>query len=123
MLEVQLIGNLGQDPEMRYTPEGEGITSFSVACSQGKDKEGNDRPPTWVRVDAWGKLAELTNEYLGKGSQVFIRGRLRVDEWTDKSGEKRFSIKVTADQVQFLGGRSGENSSSNPEAVGADAHG
>jgi single-strand DNA-binding protein len=74
-------------------------------------------------VDAWRTLAELTNEYLGKGSQVFIRGRLRVEEWADQSGDKRFSIKVTADQVQFLGGRSGEHNSSNQEAVGADVQG
>ena len=113
-----MIGNLGQDPEMRYTPEGESVTSFSVACSQGKDKDGNERPPTWVRVDAWRRLAELTSQYLAKGSQVFVRGRLRVEEWTDRDGEKRFSIKVTADQVQFLGG--GREASEQTPAPGAE---
>lgn len=105
MLKAELIGNLGQAPEMRYTPEGQGITSFSVATNSGRDK-----PAVWVRVSCWGKLAELANEYLDKGSKVFIRGRLSVHEFEDRQGDKRYSIEVTADELQFLSGGKGEES-------------
>ena len=96
MLEVQLIGNLGQEPEMRYTQEGESVTSFSVACDTGKDKT------TWVKVSCWQKLAELANEHLAKGKKVFVRGRVRVSDYTDREGEKRYSLDVTADVLRFL---------------------
>lgn len=96
-MEVQLIGNLGQDPEMRYTPDGDPVTSFSVACDTGKDK-----PATWVRVSCWRQLAELANEHLGKGKKVFVRGRVRVSDYTDRDGEKRYSLDVTADVLRFL---------------------
>ena len=96
MLEVQLIGNLGQDPEMRYTQEGESVTSFSVACDTGKDKT------TWVKVSCWAKLAELANEHLAKGKKVFVRGRVRVSDYTDREGEKRYSLDVSADLLRFL---------------------
>jgi len=97
MLELQLIGNLGQDPEMRYTPGADSVTSFSVACDVGKDK-----PAMWVRVTCWQKLAELANEHLAKGKKVFVRGRVRVSDYTDREGEKRYSLEVTADVLRFL---------------------
>ena len=105
MLKAELIGNLGQDPEMRITPDGQNVTSFGVACNQGKDREGNEREPIWVRVSCWGKLAEITNEYLNKGSGVFVRGRIRVSEYADRTThEKRYSLEVTADELNFIGG-------------------
>lgn len=97
MLEVQLIGNLGSDPEMRYTPDAEAVTSFSVACDVARDK-----PATWVRVTCWQKLAELANEHLAKGKKVFVRGRVRVSDYVDREGEKRYSLEVMADVLRFL---------------------
>ena len=96
MLEVQAIGNLGSDPEMRYTPDGDAVTSFSLACDTGKDKT------TWVRVSCWRQLAELANEHLAKGKKVFVRGRVRVSDYTDRDGERRYSLDVTADVLRFL---------------------
>ena len=78
MLKAELIGNLGQDPEMRITPDGQNVTSFSVACNQGKDREGNERESVCVRVSCWGRLSEIANEYLSKGSGVFVRGRIHI---------------------------------------------
>ena len=85
MLELELIGHLGQDPEMRYTPGGDSVTSFSVACLVGRDKT------QWVRASCWGKLAELANEHLAKGKQVFIRGRPRINEYVDREGLRLIS--------------------------------
>ena len=96
MLEVQAIGNLGSDPEMRYTPNGDPVTSFSLACDTGKDKT------TWVKVSCWRQLADLANEHLAKGKKVFVRGRVRVSDYTDREGEKRYSLDVTADVLKFL---------------------
>ena len=109
MLEIQAIGNLGQDPEMRYTPDGDPVTSFSVACDTGKDKT------TWVKVSCWRQLALLANEHLAKGKKVFIRGRVRVSDYTDREGEKRYSLEVTADVLRFL--------SPAPQREGDDADG
>ena len=82
---------------MRYTPDGDPVTSFSVACDTGKVK-----PPTWVRVSCWRQLAELANEHLGKGKKGFVRGRVRISDYTDRDGEKRYSLDVTADVLRFL---------------------
>jgi len=96
------IGRLGKDPETRYMPNGDAVVSFSIAVGwKTKDKEGAE----WVNITAFGKLAEICNKYLMKGSQVFIQGRMKTDEY-EKDGIKRYSTKIVADRMQMLGGKS-----------------
>ena len=107
--KVFLIGNLTRDPELRVTPKGTSIAAFGIAINrQTKDDAGNTRDETtFVDVEAWGKQAELVAKYLGKGSPCMIEGRLKLDEWTDKtSGAKRSRLKVVLENVQFLGRKS-----------------
>jgi len=107
--KVILVGNLGADPETRYTPSGTAITSIRVATSESwKDKQtGEQQERTeWHRVEFFARLAEIAGEYLKKGSQVYIEGKLRTDEY-EKDGIKRWSTKIIADEMQMLGGRSG----------------
>jgi len=115
MDKLTIIGNLGQDPEMRYTPSGKAVTNFSVASNRswtGQDGEKHEQT-VWYRISAWNRLAEICNEFLGKGRQVYIEGELRPDEtgnpriWEGNDGTPRASFEVTARQVQFLGGRNG----------------
>ena len=108
MNKLILIGNVGRDPEMKYTPNGQAVTSFSVASNHKyKTSSGEQREEVeWFNCQAWGKLAEITNEHLHKGSQVYIEGRLKSRTYQTQGGETRFSNDVTISQVQFLGGRS-----------------
>jgi single-strand DNA-binding protein len=106
--KVIIVGNLGKDPEMRYTPSGSPVTSFPVAVSRNwKTPDGESREETeWFNVECWNKLAEIANQYLAKGRQVFIEGRLRTDSWDDKNtGEKKYRTKVHAYEMQMLGQR------------------
>lgn len=97
----QFIGRLGKDPELRALPSGESVVNFSIAVGwKTKDKEGTE----WVSVNAFGKLAEICSQYLRKGSQVFVQGRLRTDKYT-KDGVERFSTKIIADKMQMLSGK------------------
>lgn len=110
-----IIGNLGSNPEMRYTPNGKPVTSFSVAVNR---KWGGDNPgeeTTWFRVTCWGKLAEVTNQYLEKGRQVMVvADRIEASAYTDKkTGEPKASLEITAREVKFLGGR-GESDGDEP---------
>ena len=100
---VQLIGRLGKDPEGKFTPTGKKVTHFSVAVSnRWKSKDGETREYTeWVNVEAWGRLGELCQEYLKKGSLIFVEGRLKTDRYEDK-GESRYYTKVVALSLQFL---------------------
>ena len=100
--KVMLIGNVGQDPEMRFTPTGKPTTSFSVAVNS---KYGEKETTEWVSVVTWGKTAEACNQYLGKGQQVFIEGRLQTRTWDDKDGVKHYKTEVIANQVLFLSQR------------------
>ena len=107
--KVILVGNLGADPETRYTPSGTAITSIRIATSESwKDKQtGEQQERTeWHRIDFFGRLAEIAGEYLKKGRQVYVEGRLRTDEY-EKDGVKRYSTKIMADEMQMLGGREG----------------
>jgi len=107
--KVILVGNLGADPETRYTPSGMAITSIRVATSESwKDKQtGEQQERTeWHRVDFFGRLAEIAGEYLKKGRQVYVEGKLRTEEY-EKEGVKRWSTKIIADEMQMLGGREG----------------
>ncbi len=108
--KVFLVGNLGRDPEVRSTPSGQPVASFSVATSRRwKDRDGNRQEQTeWHNVVVWGKQAEIAGQYLTKGKQVFIEGRLQTRSWDDKnSGEKRYKTEVICDNFQMLGGRQG----------------
>ncbi len=107
--KVILVGTLGGDPETRYTPSGTAITSIRLATSESwKDKQtGEAQERTeWHRVDFFGRLAEIAGEYLKKGRQVYIEGKLRTDEY-EKDGVKRWSTKIIADEMQMLGGKEG----------------
>jgi single-strand DNA-binding protein len=99
------IGNLTDDPEMRYTENGTAVTSFSIAINNGKDKSGEDRPPTYIDVQAWEKLAENCAEYLRKGKKVAVSGPITVDKWTDQEGTKRQKYRIRAMNVEFLSPR------------------
>jgi single-strand DNA-binding protein len=100
---VQLIGYLGRDPESKYTPTGKRVTDFPIAITnRWKDESGEPREHTeWVNIEAWGRLAETCHEYLGKGSLVYIEGRMKTDRYEDE-GEHRYYTKVVARTVQFL---------------------
>lgn len=107
--KVILIGNLGRDPETRYMPEGAAITNISVATTEvWKDKNGEKQEKTeWHRVAFFGKLAEIAGEYLKKGSQVYVEGRLQTRKWQDKEGNDKYSTEIVADRMQMLGSRQG----------------
>ncbi len=107
--KVQIIGNLGRDPEMRFTPNGRSVANFNVACNRRYTTgDGEQRDDTeWVRVVCWERLAELAGQYLSKGSQVYVEGRLQTREWEDRDGNRRWTTEVIAREIQFLGGRGG----------------
>jgi single-strand DNA-binding protein len=105
--KVILVGNLGSDPEMRYTPNGKAVTSFNVATNRryttsgGESREETD----WFRVSVWGKQAEQCNQFLSKGKQVYVEGRLHARTWEGQDGQARTSLEVNAERVLFLGRR------------------
>jgi single-strand DNA-binding protein len=107
--KVILVGNLGRDPETRYMPDGGAITNISIATtSTWKDKSGEKQEATeWHRVAFFGKLAEIAGEYLKKGSQVYVEGKLRTRKWQDKDGQDKYTTEVIADAMQMLGSRGG----------------
>ena len=106
---VQLIGRLGKDPESKFTPTGKKVAHFSLAVSnRWKDKSGETKESTeWVNIEAWGRLGEVCQEYLKKGSLVFLEGRLQTDKYEDK-GETKYYTKVVAQTLQFLDKRPAE---------------
>jgi single-strand DNA-binding protein len=98
----EFIGRLGRDPEVRFTASGEAIANFSIACGwKSKEKESVE----WIRIVAFGKLAGICGDYLRKGSQVYISGRMTTRKWQNKDGVEQFSTEVVADQMQMLGGK------------------
>jgi len=105
--KILLIGHLGRDPEIRYTPDGAPVATFSLATSENwTDKSGSRQERTeWHNIVAWTRLAELSKKYLVKGRQVYIEGRLRSREWTDRDGNKRRTTEVIASQMVLLGSR------------------
>ena len=108
--KVILVGNLGNDPETRYSQSGSAITTISVATSESwKDKNGEQQERTeWHRVKFFGRLAEIAGEYLKKGRQVYIEGSLRTEKYTDKNGVEKYSTDIIANEMQMLGGMPGE---------------
>jgi single-strand DNA-binding protein len=108
--KVILVGNLGRDPETRYMPDGAAITNVSIATSfQWTDKASGEKKEEteWHRVVFRGRLAEIAGEYLKKGSQVYVEGRLRTRKWQDKEGQDRYTTEIMADAMQMLGARGG----------------
>lgn len=114
--KVIILGRLGQDPELKYTPGGTAVCNFTIATSESyTDKQNQKHEKTeWHRVVVWGKLAELCNQYLAKGRQAFIEGSLQTRSWDDKSGGKRYTTEIVAATVQFIGGQ--PNSSARDES-------
>jgi single-strand DNA-binding protein len=114
--KVMIIGNLGRDPEMRYTPSGRPVTSFSVATTRSwTSGDGDRREETeWFNVVAWGNLAEICKQYLHKGQPVYVEGRLQTRGWEDPEGKKHFRTELVANEVIILGERRGEPSEEGP---------
>lgn len=107
--KVILVGNLGSDPQVRYTPSGQAVANFNIATSERfNNKAGEKEERTeWHRIVAWGKLAEICQQYLKKGKQVYIEGRLQTRQWEDQQGQKRQTTEIVAQTMQMLG-RAGE---------------
>jgi single-strand DNA-binding protein len=124
--KVIIVGNLGQDPETRYMPSGKAVTNLRIATSESwKDKQtGEQREQTeWHSVVMYDRLAEIAAEYLRKGSQVYVEGKLRTRKWQDKEGRDRYSTEVIANEMQMLGSRgggAGTESRSEPRAAAAE---
>ena len=105
-----IVGNLGRDPEVRYTANGNAIANITVATTESwKDKQSGERQEKteWHRVVFFGRLAEIAGEYLKKGAQVYIEGRLQTRKWEDKSGQERYTTEIVAGEMQMLGSRGG----------------
>lgn len=107
--KVILVGRLGQNPEVKYTPSGQAVANFSVATNENwTDKSGQKQERTeWHRIVVWGKLAELCSQYLSKGRQCYLEGRLQTRQWQDKDGQTKYTTEIQAQTVQFLGGERG----------------
>ncbi|MEO8630361.1 MAG: single-stranded DNA-binding protein [Betaproteobacteria bacterium] len=118
--KVILIGNLGRDPEIRYMPSGDAVATLNLATTEKwKDKSGDPQEQTeWHRVAFFGRQAEICGEYLKKGSQIYVEGRLQTRKWTDKDGNERFTTEVRGDRMQMLGGRGTGGPSSEPMSRG-----
>src|SRR5687767_12694637 len=112
MAKAQIIGNVGREPEQRYTQQGTQIATFSVAVNnRRRNPDGSFSEETeWYRVTAFGRLADVCLQYVQKGSQVFVDGRLRMDRWTGQDGQPRYTLDVVASDVQFIGARQREGS-------------
>ena len=122
--KVIAIGNLGKDPETRYLPSGAAVCNFSMAVSESwKDKQTGElkERTEWFNIEVWGNTAEACQKYLTKGSQCYVEGKLQTDKWQDKDGQDRWTTKVRADQVQFLGSKGDGNRP--PAAAPAQAGG
>ncbi len=105
--KVIVVGNLGRDPELRYTPQGVAVCSFSMATNEKRrDKSGESQDvTTWFKITLWREKAETAAKYLTKGSTVYIEGRLRIEEWTDRDNNNRYTLDVQATDMQFIGSR------------------
>jgi single-strand DNA-binding protein len=124
--KVILIGRLGSDPEVRYTPSGVAVANFNIATSEEwKDKDSGEKKERteWHRVVAWRRLGEICGEYLSKGKQVYVEGRLQTRDWEDKDGNKRYTTEIVASDVQFLGARDSSESARPRGSSSADYQG
>jgi single-strand DNA-binding protein len=116
--KVMLIGHLGRDPEMRYTPSGRPVTSFSIATNRTWNTSDGERhtDTDWFNIVSWGNLAEICNQHLKKGQQVYIEGRLQTRRWDDKEGNKHTTTEVVASEMLILGERKGTPSDQSEDA-------
>jgi len=118
MNKTMIIGNLGQDPEVRYTQDGVAVATMSIATTERwKDKDGNKQEHTeWHRVVAWRKLGEICGDYLHKGDKVYIEGKLQTRKWQDQNGNDRYTTEIIARELEMLGGRqeNADNADSTP---------
>lgn len=125
--KVILVGNLGRDPEVRYSPSGQAVANVTIATSESwKDKNSGEKQERteWHRIVFFGRLAEIAGEYLKKGAQIYVEGRLQTRKWQDKDGNDRYTTEIVASEMQMLGSRSGAgmpSESTSPPAP-ADAH-
>jgi single-strand DNA-binding protein len=112
--KIIIVGNLGRDPELRYTPQGTAVADFSLAVNiRQRDSLGEYQDLTqWYKVTCWGQMGENAAKYLVKGRQVYIDGRLVVEDWTDRDGNPRYTLAVTANDMQFIGDRNGDDGGS-----------
>ena len=117
--KAMIIGNLGRDPEMRYTPNGQAVTQFTVAVNRNyKDASGEWKEETeWFRVVAWAALAERTAEYLRKGYKVYVEGRLQTRSWEDKDGQKRYTTELVANTITSLQPRNRDDAAGEPSGA------
>ncbi|MFQ5513309.1 MAG: single-stranded DNA-binding protein [Myxococcota bacterium] len=123
--KVMLIGNLGRDPELRYTQNGQAVANFTLATNEtwtNRNGEAQERTE-WHRIVVWGKLAEIANEYLAKGKQVYVEGRLQTREWEDREGKKRSTTEITAERFLMLGSRGDPGYQTGPAPTGEDPGG
>ncbi|MCT4641629.1 MAG: single-stranded DNA-binding protein [Bacteriovoracaceae bacterium] len=117
--KVIILGRLGQDPELKYTPSGAAVCNFSLATSESwtdKNSGQKNERTEWHRIVVWGKLAELCNQYLSKGRQAFVEGKLQTRSWDDKDGNKRYTTEISATTVQFIGANQSTGSTMNNSA-------
>jgi single-strand DNA-binding protein len=116
--KIIIVGYLGRDPELKYTPQGAAVCNFSVATTEKrKNREGDQEDvTTWFRVTAWGRQAEAINQYFAKGSLIYVEGRLRIEEYTSRDGEQRFSAEVNMSGFEFLGKTGQGESEAKPKA-------
>jgi single-strand DNA-binding protein len=124
--QCNFIGRCGRDPETRFTPSGTAVSNVSIACSEKfKNKAGETEEKTeWINLVFWGKLAEIVSEYVKKGSEIYVSGRMQTEKYTDKDGNERYSTKVNCDKMQMLGAKSGSATGSESAPSGdAPEHG
>jgi len=123
--KVILVGNLGRDAELRYTPGGAAVATINMATTDVyKDREGQKKEDTqWHRVILWGRTAESLHEYLTKGKQIYVEGRLQTRKWTDKDGVEKYTTEIRGDRVVLLGGGSGRGGGGGSRSEGAPAGG
>lgn len=115
--KVILVGNLGNDPEVRYMPNGNAVANLSLATSESwKDQNGQVQEKTeWHRLTMYRRLAEIAGEYLKKGSQIYVEGKLQTRKWTDNNGQDKYTTEIIVDQMQMLGGNGGGNNNQNQQ--------
>lgn len=119
--KVTLLGNLGSDPEVRYTQSGKPVASFSIATTEaGRSTPGQEREARteWHKVVVWDRLAELCGQYLSKGRQVYVEGRLQTRQWEDRNGQKQYTTEIVAREVLFLGGGAGRDAEAGGRPAG-----
>lgn len=102
--KIIVVGNLGRDPELRYTPQGTPVCTFSIASNERRKAASGEQQDTttWFRVTVWGKQAEAASKYLSKGRSVYVEGRLHLEEWTDKEGKPRYTLEINASDLHFI---------------------